>query len=125
MPARASARLRVGPHPPGRTPVGDDESAIREWILLDGYRNTVMVEYLAHIAATTGDPAGRLAAPDPAPALLSAAGEIIVAHLNGGPASDITDYEDGALAVDRYTHHLETQADNLADAVAVLASRSS
>src|SRR5258708_7530826 len=43
---------------------GTDDEEIRDWMVRHGFRNTVMNEYLAWIAATTGRLAGRLAQED-------------------------------------------------------------
>jgi hypothetical protein len=77
----------------------DTERAdIRRWILVDGFRNTVMDEYLAHIAAVTGNLAGELAG-DPDDEVLDAACAIVSALINGGPAEDMDSYADGPRAV--------------------------
>lgn len=92
---------------------------IRRWILLDGFRNTVMYEYLAHIAATTGDLAGALAVESPGRDLLTAAGEIIQALLMGGPAEDIDEYNDAPAAIERYLGHMGDRASSVADFLTV------
>lgn len=92
---------------------------IKRWILREGFRNSVMYEYLAYTAATTGDLAGELAAVQPDRALLTAAGEILTALFNGGPTQDIDDYADGALATDRFTAHMLTLAESIDDALAI------
>ena len=62
-----------------------------------------MNEYLAHLAATTGDLHGALATPDVDDSLLDGAGDILDALCAvGGPAKDITDYPDGPATIDRY-----------------------
>lgn len=75
---------------------------IKSWILLQGFRNQVMNEYLAYIAATTGGLLTALTADIPSPETFQAAGEILTSLLMGGPAEDIDDYADGPAAVDRY-----------------------
>ena len=94
------------------------DPTIKHWILREGFRNSVMYEYLAYIAATTGDLAGELAAAHPDHQLLTAAGEILTALFNGGPTQDIDDYTDGALATDRFTAHMLTHAETIDDALA-------
>ena len=83
---------------------------IARWILTQGFRNKVMNEYLAHIAATTGDLAGALAVPSPDRETLSAAGDIIAALIAGGPAEDIDDYPDAAAALGRWLGHVQRHA---------------
>ncbi|WP_322936739.1 hypothetical protein [Nocardioides bizhenqiangii] len=101
-----------------------DDPAIRSWILREGFRNSVMYEYLAHIAATTGDLLSALRAEAPDRELLTAAGEIIEALVQGGPAQDLEDYTEGADAVEAYLSHMATRAETLGDFHAVDAIRS-
>ena len=79
---------------------GDEE--IRDWIVRHGFRNAVMNEYLAWIAATTGGLADRLGQGDPDDELVAAAGEIISALIAGGPARDIDDYPDAPRLLGRF-----------------------
>ncbi|WP_232668542.1 hypothetical protein [Pseudonocardia sp. TRM90224] len=81
---------------------GSTDPEITAWLLRDGFRNGVMNEYLAHIAATTGDLAGALAASDVDDALLDGAGGILAALCDGSPAKDMSDYADGPSAIERY-----------------------
>lgn len=96
---------------------------IRSWILRAGYRNTVMYEYLAHIAATTGDLVGALQTPHPDRELLTAAGEILTALIAGGPAQDIHDYTEAPAAVEAFLGHMLTRAETFGDHEAVSAIR--
>jgi hypothetical protein len=100
------------------------DPAIRRWILREGFRNSVMHEYLAYIAATTGGLVEALRADEPERDLLTAAGEILSALVYGGPAQDMTDYEDGADATEAFLAHMERRADTLGDFQAVAAIRS-
>ena len=92
---------------------------IRDWILLDGFRNVVMNEYLAYTAATVGDLARRLEVAEPSRELLTAAADIIKALIMGAPGKDIDDYEDAPLAVDHFLRHMHNRAETLADLIAV------
>jgi hypothetical protein len=51
--------------------------------------------------------------------LLTSAGEIIAALIAGGPAENIDDYEDGALAVEMFLGQMESSAETLDDFVHV------
>jgi hypothetical protein len=75
---------------------------IRFWLLREGYKNTVMHEYLAYSCAVGGNLPGALKAGEIDDALLVGAGEIIQALINGGPAEDIYYYDDGATVVPLY-----------------------
>lgn len=73
---------------------------IKAWLLREGFRNTVMDEYLAHTCATAGELHLALAAPDAA--LLRGAAGIFRALAAGGPAADLADYEHAAAAIDAW-----------------------
>lgn len=90
-----------------------DRPEIRRWILLDGFRNDVMDEYLACQAAVTGGLADALAT-DPDHAVVSAACALITA-LTGtdGPGEGIDDYPDGSRAVTLLVAHLDEHAADL------------
>lgn len=75
---------------------------IRSWLLREGYKNSVMYEYLAYSCAVGGDLLGALESEQIDDDLLIGAGEIIEALINGGPAEDIYCYEDGFKAVPLY-----------------------
>jgi hypothetical protein len=91
---------------------------IKAWILRGGYRNGVMNEYLAHIAATTGGLPEALNAQHVDDELLDAAGEIISALIAGGPAEDIDDYADAHIALPRFLDHIQSREPRLRDFVA-------
>jgi hypothetical protein len=101
-----------------------DDPEIRSWILRTGYRNSVMYEYLAYIAATTGDLLAALRDSDVDRELLTAAGEIISALVAGGPAEDLDDYDQGAEAVEAFMDHMVSSAETLDDFHAIAAVES-
>lgn len=85
---------------------------IRGWILREGFRNDVMDEYLAYVAATTGDLVGHLR-DDPSDDVLDAACGIVSALIMGGPAEDIDDYADAPLALELLLDHLAERSSRL------------
>ena len=95
------------------------EPEIREWILREGFRNSIMDEELAFIAATTGGLLDALTETEPDRELLTSGGEILEALVAGGPAEDLDDYDDGADAVEAFLGHMETRAETLGDFQAV------
>jgi len=99
------------------------DSDIRAWLLREGFRNSIMYEYLAYIAATTGDLLEALRG-DVDRGLLTAAGEILDALISEGPAEDIDDYESGADTVEAFLTLMITRAENLRDFMAVATIRS-
>ncbi|MEV0129227.1 hypothetical protein AB0H83_12320 [Dactylosporangium sp. NPDC050688] len=92
---------------------GTTDPEIRGWLLREGYRNTVMDEYLAHLAATTGDLRAALAPGSIDEPLLAGAGGILLALCTGGPSADITHYGDGPHVIDRYLVHAGNHPPNL------------
>ena len=92
---------------------------IQEWILREGFRNAVMYEYLAYIAATTGRLLEALRRSDVDRELLTAAGEILSALVMGGPAQDLDDYDEGADAVEAYLIAIRDRAETLDDLLTV------
>ncbi|HEX6276428.1 MAG TPA: HEAT repeat domain-containing protein [Polyangiaceae bacterium] len=78
---------------------------IKAWMLREGYKNSIMYEYLAYTCAVAGGLEQELEAPAPDRELLLGAGDILVALITGGPAEDIDDYIDGAAVVERYLVH--------------------
>ncbi|MFB4314428.1 hypothetical protein [Actinomadura sp. 21ATH] len=105
---------------------GSENPRLREWILREGFRNDVMYEYLAGIAAEAGDLAGALAR-DTAGAddeLLYAAGDILAALTEeGGPVEGMSGYADGERAAGLFVDHMATRANDLRHFLALDAVR--
>jgi hypothetical protein len=64
---------------------GTTNTAIKAWLLRAGFRNSVMDEYIAHLAADTGDLVDELRQEHPDDALLAGAGGMLSAMANGAP----------------------------------------
>lgn len=94
---------------------GTNDPEIKEWLLRDGYRNTVMYEYLAYIVATTGGLLDALHRRDLDRDLLTSSGEIIDALIAGGPAEDIGDLPDAPAVISAYLDLMHTRAETLVD----------
>ena len=77
---------------------------IKAWLLREGFRNTVMDEYLAHVCATTGELHRALARPDAA--LLAGAAGLFTALANGGPGLDLAQYEHANAALEAWLPHV-------------------
>jgi hypothetical protein len=88
---------------------------IQDWLVRSGFRNKIMDEYLAYIAATTGRLLDRLRRPDPDHDLVRAARDIVSALITGGPAEDIDDYPDAAELVSVLVALMATRAETLED----------
>jgi hypothetical protein len=75
---------------------------IQAWMLREGFRNTIMDEYLACICARAGRLHEALNQQFVEAPLFDAAADIIRALITGGPAEDIDDYEFSADACESY-----------------------
>lgn len=75
---------------------------IKSWLLREGFRNNIMNEYLAYIAAEKGDLLQALRRETNDRSLLTATGDILHALITGGPAEDIHSYPDGAEVAELY-----------------------
>ncbi|MFB4266361.1 hypothetical protein [Nonomuraea sp. GTA35] len=83
---------------------GSDDPEVKAWLLREGFRNGVMDEYLAPLAATTGDLYSALLDPEPDEALVDGAGGILaaLARGEGGPTTGISAYGEAVPALARY-----------------------
>ena len=96
-----------------------DNPEIKDWLLREGYKNSVMYEYLAYACATGGNLLAALETGDIDAELLASAGEIIKALLHGGPAENIDSDPDGAAVVEQYLRHLAARASSIPEFLAV------
>lgn len=83
------------------------DSDVREWLLREGYQNSIIYEYLAPICARAGDLASRLAPDDVDDDLVASAGEMLEAIAAGNPGPPFSEYPDLAIAIDHYLRHLD------------------
>jgi hypothetical protein len=97
---------------------------IKQWLLREGYRNSIMYEYLAYTCATAGGLLAALSEDEVDRELLTSAGEIIQALISGGPAEDIDSYDDGASVVEMLVGHMEDSTETLADFLVLNSFRS-
>lgn len=91
------------------------DPAIKRWLLREGFRNSVMDEYLAGTCAKAGGLLVALSEDRVDRELLTAAGEIIQALFRGGPAEGIDDYEDARPVIETYLDHMAASADTVED----------
>lgn len=91
------------------------DPAIKRWMLREGFRNSIMYEYLAATCARTGGLLAALSEDRVDRELLTAAGEIIQALIVGGPAEGIDDYEDARPVIESYLGHMASSTENIED----------
>jgi hypothetical protein len=89
---------------------------IKKWLVREGYKNSIMYEYLAYTCAVGGGLKDELSEKQIDEELLRGTGDIIEALLAGGPAEDIDVYDDGAEVIRLYVLHLNKKTNqNLED----------
>jgi hypothetical protein len=84
-------------------------------MLREGFRNSIMYEYLAATCARTGGLLAALSEDRVDRELLTAAGEIIQALIAGGPAEGIDDYEDARPVIESYLGHMASSTETIED----------
>jgi hypothetical protein len=92
-----------------------ESPAIKNWLLREGFRNSVMYEYLAGTCARAGGLLAALTGDRVDRELLTAAGQIIQALIAGGPAEGIDDYEDARPVIELYLGHMQSSAETIED----------
>ncbi|MCK7553499.1 hypothetical protein MKQ70_00155 [Chitinophaga sedimenti] len=92
-----------------------EDEAVKDWLVREGYRNSIMYEYLAYTCALHGELHEKLDVPAIDKQLFAAAGDLLEAMIMGGPAEDINEYEFAAPAIENYVRHARTLADNVHD----------
>ena len=95
--------------------IDTDDTRIKAWLVREGYRNTVLIDYLAHACALAGDLRGALDQPTVTvdEDLLRGAGDIIESLFDAvvdGPAPGIDEYADAAEVIDLYMRHITAPA---------------
>jgi hypothetical protein len=89
--------------------------AIKDWLLREGFRNSVMYEYLAGTCASAGGLLAALSESFVDRELLTSAGEIIRALISGGPVEGIDHYEDARPVLELFLKHMEASAETIQD----------
>ena len=99
------------------------DEAFRRWLVREGYRNAILDEHLAHLAAVAGDLLGQLRAEGAAEdrALLDGAAGLFDALVHGGPDEEMRDYPEGAAAAITWLGLLGDRTLTLAHAAAAAA----
>lgn len=93
-------------------PLVGDRPEIGRWLLTQGYKNSIMYQYLAFTCATHGGLADALAgAVDDE--LLDGACDLVDSLCRGGPVESMYHYPDGPLACERLLERLEERGTTL------------
>lgn len=82
---------------------------VKDWLLREGYKNSVMFEYLAYTCATAGELKTALEKASVDMPLLTSTANILEALIMGGPAEDMHDYDEGASVCLSYLAQLQKQ----------------
>jgi hypothetical protein len=89
---------------------------IKSWLLLEGYKNEILYEYLAYICATAGNLHIELGKEKPSKELILAAGDLITSLISGisdGPAQDMSGYEYAAQVISDYIKNVNSSENEL------------
>lgn len=88
---------------------------IRDWLVLDGYRNNIMYEYLALTCAKNGMLNEKLNAETIDDKLYSSAADIIVALMDEAPAEGMSSYETSSETIKNFIKHSKTRNLNISN----------
>lgn len=86
---------------------------IKDWLVLDGYKNSIMYEYLALTCAANGMLNEKLKKDYIVNKLFISAGDIIIALMDEGPAVGISGYEEADEVIQNYVRHSKNQKLNV------------
>lgn len=89
---------------------------IKDWLINEGYKNSIMYEYLAYTCAINGELHKKLDPEEINHKLFKSASDIIEALIAiGGPAEDITTYPFASQVIDDFIRHAKIQANDISD----------
>lgn len=83
---------------------------IKDWLLREGHRNSIMPEEVAYFCAVNGGLIETLRSDEVDDDLLDSVGELFQALVAGGPAEDIRDFADGPEAAILYLQKVRASA---------------
>ena len=92
---------------------------IRDWLVIDGYKNDIMYEYLALTCAKKGMLNEKLKEDSISNTQFVSAGEIIVALMDEGPAQGMSGYDEVVETMENYVRHAKTQNLHIGDFIAL------
>ena len=88
-------------------------SEIKDWLVLEGYKNNIMYEYLALTCAKNGMLNEKLNAEYIDDNLYSSAGDIIIALMDEGPAVGMSEYDESSEIIENFIRHSKTRNLNI------------
>ena len=88
-------------------------NTVKTWLIIDGYKNSIMYEYLAYTCAVNGDLHDFLKQERVENSIFKASAEIIDALIAGGPAEDISHYQFASILIENFVRHAEVQANDI------------
>lgn len=90
---------------------GTSNAEIQDWMLREGFRNSVMDNYLAELCARNGKLHEALQQRKIDRPLLDSAADLLSALLEDGPSAGIDGYEHAPQALDAYVKHLSPHSE--------------
>ena len=85
---------------------------IRDWLVYEGYKNSIMYDYLVYTCAVNGRLNEKMLNDAIDKRLFKAAGDILETLMNDGPTEGLSDYEDAPSVVQNYVRHANAQVLN-------------
>lgn len=94
----------------------DLDEQIKEWLLFDGYKNSIMYEYLAFTCALHGELHKRLESQNISYKLFKSASDIIHALIEvNNPSEDISSYTYAASVIENFLRHAKLHVSDISD----------
>lgn len=97
----------------------DLSDEIRNWLVLEGYKNSIMYEYLALTCAINGNLNQKLSQESVDEKLFNSAGEIIIALMDEGPAVGMSGFQEAEETIQNYIRHAKLTRLKIADFIAL------
>lgn len=88
---------------------------IRDWLVLEGYNNSIMFEYLALTCAINGRLNDKLRSESIDQGLFDSAADIIVALMDEGPAEGMSGYMEANETIENYIRHSKSKSLNISN----------
>lgn len=88
-------------------------NTVKNWLIIDGYKNSIMYEYLAYTCAVNGDLHDVLKQDRVEISIFKASADIIAALIAGGPAEDISHYQFASILIENFVRHAKVQANDV------------